>query len=75
MRPQLPLPMPVRPPPEVDVRNVLVRKYVRVLEQRPDGLVTFEFSVGWPELAVELALPSPAFAEFCERHQVQRLDR
>ena len=27
-----------------------------------------------PELAVELLLPAPAFAEFCATHQVVRLD-
>jgi len=50
------------------------RKFVRVLEHRPDGLVSFEFSIAWPELAVELLLPAPAFAEFCATHRVVRLD-
>jgi phenol hydroxylase P0 protein len=50
------------------------RKFVRVLEERCDGLVSFEFSIGWPELAVELLLPRQAFAEFCTTHRVQRLD-
>jgi phenol hydroxylase P0 protein len=50
------------------------RRYVRLLEERADGLVTFEFAIGWPELAVELLLPAPAFAEFCATHRVQRLD-
>lgn len=49
------------------------RKFVRVLEPRNDGLVAFEFAIGWPELAVELLLPAPAFAEFCTTHKVQRL--
>lgn len=61
--------------PEGDACNVLARRYVRVLEQRRDGLIAFEFSLGWSELTVELALPATAFAEFCERNQVQRLDR
>ena len=50
------------------------RRFVRVLEARADGLVAFEFAIGWPELSVELLLPSAAFAEFCSRNQVQRLD-
>ena len=50
------------------------RRFVRVLEQRADGLVAFEFAIGWPELSVELLLPAPAFAEFCAKNQVQRLD-
>ena len=50
------------------------RKFVRVTERRSDGLVAFEFSIGWPELAVELLLPTAAFEEFCTRNAVQRLD-
>jgi phenol hydroxylase P0 protein len=47
---------------------------VRLLNERADGLVAFEFSIGWPELAVELLLPTRAFAEFCATQRVQRLD-
>lgn len=50
------------------------RRFVRLTERRADGLVAFEFSIGWPELALDLLLPAPAFAEFCERNRVQRLD-
>lgn len=50
------------------------RRFVRVTERRADGLVAFEFAIGWPELSVELLLPAAAFAEFCERNRVQRLD-
>lgn len=56
--------------PPVDTRL----RFVRVLEQRADGLVSFEFAIGWPELAVELLLPAPAFAEFCAANKVQQLD-
>ena len=49
-------------------------KFVRVIEERADGLVAFEFSIGWPELAVELLLPAQAFEEFCATHRVRRLD-
>jgi phenol hydroxylase P0 protein len=49
------------------------RKFVRVTEVRADGLVAFEFSIGWPELAVELLLPRGAFDEFCTTHQVTTL--
>jgi len=51
----------------------LSRKFVRVLHERPDGLVAFEFAIGWPDLAVELAMPRPLFEEFCRRQQVERL--
>ena len=52
----------------------IARKFVRIKETRPDGLVSFEFSIGWPELSVDLMLPRPAFDEFCVRQQVQRLN-
>ena len=51
----------------------LSRKFVRVTQVRADGLVAFEFSIGWPEMAVELVLPEAAFEEFCIANQVQRL--
>lgn len=54
------------PTQRVDVRL----RYVRLLERRADGLVSFEFSIGWPELAVELMLPAAAFDDFCARHEV-----
>ena len=50
------------------------RKFVRVIRERDNGLVAFEFSIGWPELAVELVLPRAAFDEFCATHRVHRLD-
>lgn len=49
-------------------------RFVRVTERRPDGLVAFEFAIGWPELTVELLLPAPAFDEFCAANKVQRID-
>ncbi|CAJ0770173.1 MULTISPECIES: phenol hydroxylase subunit [Ralstonia] len=52
----------------------LTRKYVSRIERRDDGLVSFEFAIGWPELSVDLLLPEPAFTAFCQRHQVTRLD-
>ena len=52
----------------------VTRKFVRVRGERDGDLVVFEFSIGWPELAVELVLPRAAFDEFCATHQVQRLE-
>jgi phenol hydroxylase P0 protein len=49
-------------------------RFVRLIERRADGLVSFEFSIGWPELAVELMLPEAAFEAFCANNRVQRLD-
>jgi len=50
-----------------------MRRYVRVLETGADGFVSFEFAIGWPDLAVELLLPVAAFEEFCATHRVTRL--
>lgn len=60
-------------PPALPAVDTSVR-FVRVSEQRADGLVAFEFAIGWPELAVELLLPAAAFAEFCAANKVRRLD-
>lgn len=59
-------------PPEA-VQVDTSRRFVRVIETRSDGLVAFEFAIGWPELAVELLLPEHAFAEFCIVNKVERL--
>lgn len=69
-RPRLSLPTPAQALPAVDTSL----RFVRVTERRPDGLVAFEFAIGWPELAVELLLPAAAFDEFCAANGVQRLE-
>ena len=51
----------------------LSRKFVRVLREGADGLVAFEFAIGWPDLSVELAMPKAMFEEFCTRQQVRLL--
>lgn len=50
------------------------RRYVRICNRRPDGFIEFEFSIGDPELAVELMLPESAFHEFCLANEVIVLD-
>lgn len=52
----------------------IARRFVRIKETRPDGLVSFEFSIGWPELSVDLMLPRPAFEEFCAAQHLQPLN-
>jgi phenol hydroxylase P0 protein len=49
-------------------------KFVRIKQVRADGLVCFEFAIGWPELFVDLMLPQRAFDDFCQRQQVQLLN-
>jgi phenol/toluene 2-monooxygenase (NADH) P0/A0 len=46
------------------------RRFVRVVEERSDGMVAFEFAVGEPELFVEMVLPQAAFVEFCGQQGV-----
>jgi len=50
------------------------KKFVRVVELRPDGFVEFEFAVGEPELYVEMVLPPTAFDDFCAANRVTFLD-
>jgi phenol/toluene 2-monooxygenase (NADH) P0/A0 len=51
----------------------ITRKFVLIKDERPDGLVVFDFSIGWPDQSVELVMPRPAFEEFCATHQVEIL--
>ena len=46
------------------------RKYVRITNTRANGLIEFVFSVGEPDMAVELILPKAAFDAFCRTNQV-----
>jgi phenol/toluene 2-monooxygenase (NADH) P0/A0 len=62
-------------PTSSDIQQVdLTRKFVLIKDERPDGLVVFDFSIGWPDQSVELVMPRPAFEEFCATHQVEMLD-
>ncbi|RJG02493.1 phenol hydroxylase subunit [Noviherbaspirillum sedimenti] len=45
-------------------------KYVRIRELRSDGFIEFDFSVGEPELFVELILADEAFDAFCLANKV-----
>ena len=51
------------------------RYYVRFRELRDDGYVLFDFSIGDPELAVELTLPLAAYQTFCRERGVTYLTR
>ena len=59
MQPDHPADLTPATPGDADLPAVdLMRRFVRIQERREDGLVAFEFSIGWPELAVELLLPT-----------------
>jgi len=45
--------------------------YVRVTNNNRNGFVEFDFSMGDPNLYVELILPPNAFAEFCKNNNTQ----
>jgi phenol hydroxylase P0 protein len=47
--------------------------YVRVTGMLEGGFVEFEFSVGDPDLAVELVMQFSQFQEFSKRHQAVQL--
>lgn len=47
------------------------RRYVRIINQRADGMVEFEFAVGEPQLFVEMVMPRAEFDQFCRAQQVQ----
>jgi phenol hydroxylase P0 protein len=57
-------------PSDSESAEAVRRRYVRVLQHHANGLVMFEFSIGWPDLAVELMLPQDAFDAFCQRNEV-----
>ncbi|WP_246475480.1 phenol hydroxylase subunit [Diaphorobacter ruginosibacter] len=46
---------------------------VRIQRRRDNGFVEFEFSVGWPELVVELTMKESDFQSFCKEQQVNPL--
>ena len=45
-------------------------KWVRIVRERPNGMVEFEFAVGDPQLFVEMVMSREAFDAFCAMHAV-----
>lgn len=52
--------------PEFDIKQ----RYVLIRNERSDGFIEFDYSVGEPEVFVEMILPRPAFDEFCLENDV-----
>lgn len=50
-----------------------VQKYVRITGKRNNQFIEFDFSIGDPQLYVELLLPFDAFEKFCADNQVAYL--
>jgi len=55
------------------LNQTILTKFVKVLPESKQNMVVFEFAIGWPDLAVELALPPRQFNQFCTEHKVTRL--
>ena len=49
------------------------QRYVRVTNTDARGFVEFQFSIGDPNLYLEMTLPQAAFDEFCRVENAQRL--
>jgi len=65
-QPTAPIPLDL---PHVDV----CKRSVRILRTRDNGFIEFEFSVGWPELMVELMLTRADFEDFCQQQRAEIL--
>ncbi len=65
------MPAYARPPRAFDI----TRRYVRFREQRDDGFVEFDFSIGDPALSVELVMPLRDYQSFCRANRVIYLTR
>ncbi|WP_341709793.1 phenol hydroxylase subunit [Limnobacter sp.] len=62
------------PPPEMNgILEASIPRYVRVTGTLNDRFVEFEFSIGDPELCVELVMQFDQFREFCEQHNAVEL--
>ncbi len=48
----------------------ITRRFVRLSSVRPDGYVEFVFSIGDPEIGVDLILSRAAYDEFCKVNHV-----
>jgi phenol hydroxylase P0 protein len=51
----------------------VTRRFVRVRQQRNDGFVEFDFSIGDPGLSVELVMTLPDYESFCTANRVVHL--
>lgn len=48
----------------------LAQRSVNITRRRANGFVEFEFSVGWPELVVELMMTEADFQQFCQKQNI-----
>ena len=53
----------------------VTQRYVRFRDRRDDGFVEFDFSIGYPELSVELVMNLRDYQAFCVANRVIYLTR
>lgn len=41
------------------------RRFIRIINERHNGIVELEFAIGEPEIFVEMILPQAEFEQFC----------
>lgn len=61
---------PPTPPPAAEVAWDPSAKWVRIVGERAQGMVEFEFALGEPALYVEMVMSRDQFDEFCAMHGV-----
>jgi phenol hydroxylase P0 protein len=49
----------------------IANRFIRIVQERDNGMVEFEFAVGEPSLFVEMVMPRPQFDEFCAQQGVK----
>ena len=50
------------------------KRYVRITGIINNKLIEFDFSIGEPEMYIELVLPFQAFQDFCANNHVEHLN-
>lgn len=58
---------------QLDFTTATESRTVRVTDPDHHGYVEFQFSLGDPELYLEMTLPRAAFEEFCREHAARVL--
>jgi phenol/toluene 2-monooxygenase (NADH) P0/A0 len=49
------------------------QRYVRFRQQRADGFIEFDFSIGDPRICVELVMREADYRAFCRTHAVEHV--
>lgn len=52
-------------PTDTHVEFDVSRRFIRIINERSNGIVELEFAIGEPEIFVEMILPQAQFQQFC----------